>query len=102
MFYQKIDSFCQGVILTVIGQYTFLIFFLFLDERSLIHFFFFFFFFDRQRWAAILVEIAKVKEEIHNTCRNCQSKRIVRGSKRQIFKVQVLIKEYATSVHNNC
>ena len=44
MFYQKTDSFCQGVILTVIGQYTFLIFFLFLGKISLIHLFFYFYF----------------------------------------------------------
>ena len=50
----------------------------------------------------MLVEIAKVKKEINNTCRNGKSKRIVRGSKRRTFKVQVLIKEYTTSVQNNC
>ena len=58
--------------------------------------------FQKLQKSIILVEIAKVKEEINNTCRNCKSKRIVWGSKRRIFKVQVLIKEYTTSVHNNC
>ena len=46
----------------------------------------------------ILVQIAKVKQEINNTCRNGKSKRIVRGSKRRTFNAQVLIKEYTTTV----
>ena len=95
-FIKKEIHFVKVVILTVIGQYTFLFFFLFLIKNVL------FIYFDRQRWAAILAEIAKAKEEINNTCRNCKSKRIVWGSKRRIFKVQVLIKEYTITVHNIC
>ena len=72
MFYQKRDSFCQGCHFhsnRPIYIFSFLSFF---DRKSLIHLFF-----DRQRWAAVLVEAAEVKEEINNTCRNCKSKRIV-------------------------
>ena len=50
----------------------------------------------------MLVEIVKAKEEINNTGRNCKSKTGVWSSKRRTFKVQVIIKEYTTSVRNNC
>ena len=34
----------------------------------------------------MLVEIAQVKKEINNTCRNGKNKKIVRGSKRRTLK----------------
>ena len=49
----------------------------------------------------MLVEIVKVKEEVNDTGRNSRSKRRVWGSKRRTFKVQVIIKEYTTSVRLN-
>ena len=96
MFYQKRNSFCQGCHFDSNRSIYIFIFLSFFDKKS------YSFIFDRQRWAAILAEIAKAKEEINNTCRNCKSKRIVWGSKRRIFKVQVLIKEYTITVHNIC
>ena len=49
------------VILTVIGQYTFSIFFLFWI-KNLLFTYCLIFISNRQRWAAILVKIVKVKE----------------------------------------